>query len=225
MKKRLFIAALIAMVCVPFASAYGQESEEKSRISIDINVEDDEQSEFDEQIESLVDLLGKFDTDAAEEVAVEIEGLSEDEKRELVKKFAKAKVFKVDNDDIPAGAIAIMVPAIVMVFGTPLFILIAVLVFSHRRRRQKMEMINAFVASGQPVPEQVLSSFDGASSGGLLRSGISLSSIGLGLIVAFTVLGNEVVAAIGFIPFFIGLGRLLYWRLENRKQNQSEAID
>ncbi len=220
MKNLILIALLAVSLCLPLFEAVANEDTSKSRVSIDIQTDGDSNDEFEQQIDSLVDLLSKFDKEAAEEVAVEIEGLSEDEKRELVEAFSKSKMFQVDHDDIPAGAIAIAVPAIFMIFGMPVFILIAILVYSHRRRRQKIELINAYISAGQPVPDNVMSSIDDSSSSGLLRSGIMLTAIGAGIVVAFSAGGNEFVAGIGCIPLFIGLGRILFWYLQARKEEQ-----
>lgn len=221
MNKTVLILAFLA--CFTFATWAAEANENDNQSSIKVSADIDSEDRSREKLEDLMELIGKFDKDAAKELEVKFEGLSKQQKLEILEKMGGSNVVNIGHNDIPDGGIAVAIVAIVMVFGTPIFILLALLWFSSRRRRHKMEMMNTYIQSGQEVPAHVLSDFDDSSTEGLLRSGITLTAVGLGVIIGFAVAGNEVVSGIGFIPLFIGLGRLGFWYMDERKAKQSES--
>jgi hypothetical protein len=99
----------------------------------------------------------------------------------------------------------------------PVFIVALVLIFAQRKRRQHMELINRFVENGQEVPRELLISGDSADAVGKdanMKRGLVLMGVGLGVLIALGMLAGWDVGALGLIPFFIGLARLIIWTLE-----------
>ena len=217
------VLALVFLALFVLASGLVPASEDDDSTKITGVLSWDSDTDSKEKLDDLMALISKLDKDAAETLEVKVEGLSEEQKLEILQKIENIDVVRVDGDNIPDGGIAVAIVTIVMVFGTPIFILIALLWFSSRRRRQKMEMVNAFIQNGKEVPAHVMSEFDEGSTENLLRSGITFATFGLGLIIGFAVADVEFVSGLGFIPLFIGLGRLGFWYMDERKAKQSES--
>lgn len=217
------VLALVFLTFFILASGVvpANENDDSPKVSGQLSWDSDSDSQ--EKLDDLMALISKLDKDAAKKLEVKVEGLSDEEKLEILQKIGSNNVVHFDRDEIPDGGIAVAIIAIIMVFGMPVFIVVALLWFSSRRRRQKMELVNTFIQNGQEVPVHVMSDFDEGSTENLLRSGITLATVGLGLIVGFAVAGNEVVSGIGFIPLFIGLGRLGFWYMDERKAKQIDA--
>ncbi|MFK8019825.1 MAG: DUF6249 domain-containing protein [Pseudomonadales bacterium] len=125
------------------------------------------------------------------------------------------------GDGMGLGESLIAFTAIMMSLGMPILILLMVLFFSHRRRRQRLELVKTYLDANRDVPENILAGFDGAS-GGHLSSGVKMVGLGLGIILAVYLLAdNYRVAALGLIPLFIGLSRLVLWKLEGDAEDRS----
>jgi len=191
------------------------------RIRADINLGDDDLS-TDEKFElakkAIKDTVGE---EFGKELELEIEGLTDEEKAKVVSALERKFSFEGSDDGIPAGAIAIALPAIVLTLGMPIFIVLLVLWFGHKKRKQKLEIINTYLQANQEVPNQVLSAFDSEIGSNSLRKGILLTGVGLGIFLGFSVGEEMTIAGIGLIPFFMGVARLFYWYIEERKHEKS----
>ena len=75
------------------------------------------------------------------------------------------------------------------------------------------------VEKGQPVPEALLNPPPPIRQRSDLRRGVVLLMVGLGLTVFFGAVNDweNGVWSLGIIPFLIGAGYLLVWRLDVRK--------
>lgn len=185
------------------------EKESKSRITYNIDIDDETDAE---KLAEIADLVGKYNSELGDELKVELEGLSESEKEIIISKLEGG----FDTADIPDGAVAISIIAILAVFGLPVFLLIVFMTSGHRRRKQKMELVNLYIANDKELPEHVITAFDTGGAANSLRSGLVLVAVGLGLAAGFS--GNA--GNFGLIPLFLGLARLIYWYLEERKPKQ-----
>ena len=122
--------------------------------------------------------------------------------------------FTTDHET-SAGEVLVATVAIVFTLGMPILILSLVLLFAHRRRKQKMELVKTYIDANQTVPEHVLAEFDNPASSHL-SSGVKWVGIGLGVALTIAILAdNYSLVALGLIPLFIGLGRLVLWKLED----------
>ena len=192
------------------------------KVDIDFN-DDDNQKKLDKVAKIVGSILNE---EAGKELSVELKTLSDDEKEELVEAIEEGFSFDMGgSNDIPGGALLLALPAIILFFGTPVFLLIVLLHSGYKKRRQKMELVTMYLQADRELPPHVMNAFDNGGAASSLRSGISLAAIGLGIVVAFNVSNNGDVAAFGFIPLFIGVGRLAFWFLEERKQENTDTTN
>jgi hypothetical protein len=102
--------------------------------------------------------------------------------------------------------------AVILIFGTPIIIVLAVLMHRARRQRLQNEVILKLAEKGQPVPPELFMEPERRKSD--LRSGLSLIGIGIGVAVGLYVADGKDAVGFALIPFFIGLARLIAWKLE-----------
>ena len=105
------------------------------------------------------------------------------------------------------------------VFGTPVMIVALIMYFSFSKSRALHRTVRMMVEKGQPVPEALLNPPPPIRQRSDLRRGVTLLMVGLGLTVFFGAVNDweSGVWSLGIIPFLIGAGYLLVWRLDVRK--------
>jgi hypothetical protein len=127
-----------------------------------------------------------------------------------------------DNDDIPEEVIPIVAVVMLAVFGAPVLIVGLIMYFGFSRNRMMHRTIRMMVEKGQEVPAALLAPPPPAvRQRSDMRRGVVLVMVGIGLMLFFAAV-NEWEGgawAIGVIPFVIGLGYLLVWKLEGKKDN------
>jgi len=147
------------------------------------------------------------------------------------------KHFKVDfdgghsgdhspGDDVPWIAIPIVLIVFLTIFGLPVAIVGLIMYFSFSKSRAMHKTVRMMVEKGQPVPEALLNPPPVVRQRSDLRRGVTLLMIGAGLIVFFGAVNDwdGGVWSLGIIPFLIGLGYLLVWRLDVRKEEPSPKV-
>ena len=133
----------------------------------------------------------------------------------------------VDDDaidhgsDVPWIAIPIVTIVFLAIFGTPIFIVAVILYFSFSKTRALHRTVRLMVEKGQPVPEALLNPPPAQRQRSDMRRGVVLAMVGLGLMLFFAAVNDWEGGAwsIGLIPFLIGAGYLLVWKLEGKKDN------
>jgi Domain of unknown function (DUF6249) len=118
--------------------------------------------------------------------------------------------------------VAIPIVAIVFlsIFGAPVLIVIMIGLFALLVSRMRQRTIRMMVEKGQPVPAELLAPHTRAvRQRSDVRRGVIWSMVGLGLMIFFGAVNEweEGVWSIGLIPFLIGLGYLMVWKLEGKK--------
>jgi hypothetical protein len=118
--------------------------------------------------------------------------------------------------------VAIPIVAIVFlsVFGAPVLIVIMIGIFAIAMSRMRQRTIRMMVEKGQPVPAELLAPHTRAvRQRSDARRGVIWTMIGLGAMVFFGAVNEWEggVWSIGLIPFLIGLGYLMVWKLEGKK--------
>jgi hypothetical protein len=118
--------------------------------------------------------------------------------------------------------IAIPIVAIVFlsIFGAPVLIVIMIGMFTLLVSRMRQRTIRMMVEKGQPVPAELLA--PGARAvrqRSDVRRGVIWTMVGLGAMIFFGAVNDWEggVWSLGLIPFLIGLGYLLVWKLEGKK--------
>jgi len=151
--------------------------------------------------------------------------------RKLEKKLGKKHGIIIDggdedvdheksNDDIPTMIIPLVAIVFLSIFGAPVLIVIMIGVFALLVSRSRQRTIRMLVEKGQPVPAELLApATRTVRRRSDVRRGVVWTMAGLGLMIFFGAVNDWEGGAwsLGLIPFLIGLGYLIIWKLENKK--------
>lgn len=121
-------------------------------------------------------------------------------------------------------AIPIVGIVFVTLFGAPVLIVAVIMYFGFSKNRMMHRTIRMMVEKGQPVPPALLAPQPPAvRQRSDMRRGVVLVMVGLGVMLFFGAVNDWEGGAwtIGIIPFLIGLGYLLVWKLEGKKDISS----
>ena len=124
-------------------------------------------------------------------------------------------------DDLPGMVIPIVGIVFLTIFGAPVLIVALILYFSFSRQRALHRTVRMMVEKGQPVPEALLNPPPAQRQRSDVRRGVVLTMIGIGVTVFLGAASEWEGGAwtLGLIPFLIGLGYLLVWKLDTKKDN------
>src|SRR5438552_48368 len=119
--------------------------------------------------------------------------------------------------------IAIPIVAIVFlsIFGAPVLIVATIGIFALIGNRMRQRTIRMMVEKGQPVPAELLApEVRRVRRRSDVRRGVIWTMVGLGLMVWLGAVNDWEggVWSFGLIPFLIGLGYLIVWKLEGKKE-------
>lgn len=130
------------------------------------------------------------------------------------------------DDDDAWIALPIVFIVFLTIFGTPVMIVAVIMFFSFSRNRAMHRTVRMMVEKGQPVPESLLNPPPVIRQASDLRRGIKLMLIGLGLMIFFGACSGWDGGSwsLGIIPFLIGAGYLIFWRLDVRKDDTSPKV-
>ena len=130
------------------------------------------------------------------------------------------------GDDVPWIAVPIVFIVFICIFGLPVAIVGLIMFFSFSKSRAMHKTVRLMVEKGQPVPEALLNPPPVVRQRSDLRRGVTLLMIGTGLMVFFGAVNDWEGGAwsLGIIPFLIGLGYLLVWRLDVHKEEPSPRV-
>ena len=121
-------------------------------------------------------------------------------------------------------AVPIVAIVFLTIFGAPVMIVAVIMYFGFSRNRMMHRTIRMMAEKGQPIPPALLAPPASAvRQRSDMRRGVVLCMVGLGLMLFFGAVNDWEggVWAIGVIPFVIGLGYLLVWKLEGKKDVSS----
>jgi hypothetical protein len=127
-----------------------------------------------------------------------------------------------DDFDVDDGALmAIPIVGIVFttLFGAPVMVVAAIMFFSYLKSRSLHRTVRTMVEKGQEVPAALFAPPPTVRARSDMRRGVVLLMVGFGLMIFFGAVNDwdGGAWAIGIIPFLIGLGYLLVWKLEGPK--------
>jgi len=127
-----------------------------------------------------------------------------------------------DDFDIDDGALmAIPIVGIVFttLFGAPVMVVAAIMFFSYLKSRSLHRTVRTMVEKGQEVPAALFAPPPTVRARSDMRRGVILLMVGFGLMIFFGAVNDWEGGAwaLGIIPFLIGLGYLLVWKLEGPK--------
>jgi hypothetical protein len=126
-----------------------------------------------------------------------------------------------DSDGEDGALMAIPIIGIIFstLFGAPVLIVAAIMFFSYLRSRSLHRTVREMVARGEPVPPALFAPPPAVRARSDMRRGVVLVMVGFGLMIFFGAVNDWEGGAwaIGIIPFLIGVGHLLVWKLEGPK--------
>ena len=124
------------------------------------------------------------------------------------------------GNDIPGEIIPLVGIVFLSIFGAPVLIVILIGMFALLVSRSRQRTIRMLVEKGQPVPAELLApAARSVRQRSDVRRGVVWTMVGLGLMVWLAAVNDWEGGAwsFGLIPFLIGLGYLIVWKLENKK--------
>ncbi|PYI60521.1 MAG: hypothetical protein DMC59_02800 [Verrucomicrobia bacterium] len=124
------------------------------------------------------------------------------------------------HEDIPAMVIPLVGIVFLTIFGAPVLIVLTIGLIALSVSRSRQRTIRMMVEKGQPVPAELLAPHTRAvRQRSDVRRGVIWTMIGLGAMIFFGAVNDWEggVWSIGLIPFLIGLGYLMVWKLEGKK--------
>ena len=125
-----------------------------------------------------------------------------------------------ESKDIPGEIIPLVGIVFLSIFGAPVMIVILIGVFALLVSRSRQRTIRMLVEKGQPIPAELLAPATRAvRRRSDVRRGVVWTMVGFGLMVWLGAVNDWEGGAwsFGLIPFLIGLGYLIIWKLENKK--------
>jgi len=106
-------------------------------------------------------------------------------------------------------------------FGAPVLIVAVIMYFGFSKNRMMHRTVRLMVEKGQPVPEALLNPPPAQRQRSDMRRGVVLVMVGLGIMLFLGAVNDweNGAWALGIIPFLVGAGYLLVWKLEGKKDN------
>jgi hypothetical protein len=121
-------------------------------------------------------------------------------------------------------AIPIVAIVFLTIFGAPVMIVAVILYFGFSKTRMQHRTIRMMAEKGQPIPPALLAPPTPAiRQRSDMRRGVVLTMVGIGLMVWLGAVNDWEGGAwsLGLIPFLIGAGYLIVWKLEAKKDVSS----
>ena len=122
-----------------------------------------------------------------------------------------------NGGEIPGEVIPLVAIVFMTIFGAPVFIVAVILYFTFSKNRMMHKTIRMMVEKGQPVPPALLAPpAPPERQRSDMRRGVVLVMVGLGIMLFLGAVSNWEGGAwaLGIIPFLIGAGYLLVWKME-----------
>ena len=113
--------------------------------------------------------------------------------------------------------------AVTFTLGLPVIVIAIILYYKHRKRRQRDAVIEKFINSGKDIPAELLASWElhPDESDSRLHQGIKLIAVSLGLYIFLHFFVGTDVAVIATIPLFLGIARLIIWKISQKSGPQN----
>jgi uncharacterized protein DUF6249 len=129
----------------------------------------------------------------------------------------------IKSEDLPEFVIPIVAITMLTIFGAPVLIVAFIMYFGFSKSRMQHRTVRMLAEKGQPIPPELLAPRTPAvKQRSDMRRGIVLVMAGIGIMICFGAWSDWEGGswALGVIPFVIGLGYLLVWKLEGEKKNE-----
>jgi len=196
------------------------------------DLSDEDRKEVEEAIAELRGEAKKDTAAAVHEGREEVRREVHDAVKDAVKGHTRAIGIghrSADDDSFGAFQAIVAIVAIIFTLGMPILIVSLILFFGYRKRRLAHDTINKFLSSGKDIPPEIMQNLfkeSGAAAAtprSSLQKGTLNTSIGLGMVIGFSIIDVDFLAAIGFIFLLVGLAQLLIWKLEQGKKGEGDS--
>ncbi len=115
------------------------------------------------------------------------------------------------------GLIALL--TILIVFGFPIIIVLLVLFFRYKNRRNRYRLMEKALATGQQIPSEVIKE---TVHGDLKDKGIKNICLGIGLFIFLWAITNFAIGCIGIIVLCNGIGQYIIANRKNKENNEDQ---
>lgn len=115
------------------------------------------------------------------------------------------------------GLIAVL--TILIVFGFPIIIVLLVLFFRYKNRRNRYRLMEKALATGQQIPSEVIKE---TVHGDLKDKGIKNICLGIGLFIFLWAITNFAIGCIGIIVLCNGIGQYIIANRKNKENNEDQ---
>ena len=133
-----------------------------------------------------------------------------------------------DDDDDFGAFMAIPIIGIIFttLFGAPVMIVAAIMFFSYLKSRSLHRTVKTMVEKGEPVPAALFAPPPVVRARSDMRRGVVLMMVGFGVMIFFGATSEWEGGswALGIIPFLIGAGYLLVWKLEGPQDKAPDKV-
>ncbi len=123
-----------------------------------------------------------------------------------------------DRDDTVIALTAIVVGTIGF-FLCPILMVATICYFIYRSKRERNRIISTAISTGYPLPKEF---FYQHTPSVKLQSGFIYIAWATGLFLFCYLIGLESLAYLAFIPFIIGIGKIVGWYLSQKKENNKD---
>ncbi|MCM1518059.1 MAG: DUF6249 domain-containing protein [Pseudoflavonifractor sp.] len=123
------------------------------------------------------------------------------------------------------GGDILPIVAVVCCFACPIFIVLLIMIYIYKIYRSRNRVIEKAVESGAVVTPELL--YLNRSPRRYLNQAMTWLGLGLGVLAMAWIIGSSGLMGVGCVPTFIGLGKMVTYLLEDRKngcdtENQAE---
>ena len=117
----------------------------------------------------------------------------------------------------------VAIVAISFTLGLPIIVIAIILYYKHRKRRQRDALLEKFINSDKDVPAELLASWELHldEPNKILHQGIKLVAVSLGLYLFLHVFVGADIALIAAVPLFLGIARLIIWKISQKSGPQN----
>jgi hypothetical protein len=128
---------------------------------------------------------------------------------------------------IPKDVIPLVGIVFLTIFGAPVLIVAVIMYFGFSKNRMMHRTVRLMVEKGQPVPEALLNPPPAVRKRSDMRRGVVLMMVGTGLMLFFAAVNDWEGGtwSLGVIPFLVGAGYLLVWKLEGKTDHLEPKRD
>ena len=101
-----------------------------------------------------------------------------------------------------------IVAFVVIFFLLPLLIIVTIIYFVNKNRKERYKLAQMAIQNGQPIPDDILKNQTSSSmSGNDYQTGVRQMFTGVGLAIFLGIIIGKIGIGIGALVFFIGLGK------------------